>query len=134
MPEPNINLLNISEESFDDLFYYVLGNLINLNKNTTNYTFYIVSPIRNLDLNNSRLQMYNHETTNMYDYYDTFYDEFYDYKWIIGLIMQCKAYPQDYVNGYSLTGKKLKFDNLNYDMHQIIELVLYEFSKHMLRL
>lgn len=123
MPEPNINLLYINQDNFDNLFYSVLGDL--LRKNDTNinilYNFAIVRPIPNLDLDNSHLNKYNYRSTNIYEYFDTFYDDFYDYEWIISLIKYYEAYPQDY---------NYKYNKLNYSMIQIVKLVIDEFLEY----
>lgn len=124
MPEPNIDLLNIDEDDFYDLFYTVLGDLLKLHNKGTNditYNFAIIRPIPNLDLNNEKLHLYNYSTTNIYEYFDTMLDDFYDYNWIISLMKYYEAYPQDY---------NYKYPKLNFSMIQIIELVIYEFSKY----
>lgn len=122
MPEPNIDLLYIDPDEFDDLFYSVLGDFLKKYDNRNNlYNFAILRPIPNLDLDNSNLHKYNYRTTNIYDYFDTFYDDFYDYKWIISLVKYYEAYPQDYNN---------KYDKLNFSMNYIINLVIDEFSKY----
>ena len=125
MPEPTINLLNIDSDEFNNLFNSVLGDLLRKCKNRNIlYNFAILRPIPNLDLDNSHLDKYNYETTNMYDYFDTFYDDFYDYNWIISLMKYYEAYPQDY--GY-------KYDKLNFSMIQIVNLVIDEFLKYTLQ-
>jgi hypothetical protein len=123
MPEPKINLLYINPDDFDDLFYSVLGDLLKKYDNDRNilYNFAILRPIPNLDLDDSHLNKYNYRTTNIYDYFDTFYDDFYDYKWIISLIKYYDAYPQDYNH---------KYDKINFSMIQIIQLIIDEFSKY----
>lgn len=134
MPEPNINLLYISEDDFDDLFFSVLQQLIdNVKYNNTHikYNFSIIRTIPNLDLN-SQLQRYNYRTSSIYDYFDVFYDDFYDYNWIISLIKQCEAYPQDFANRHNLHGKKINFYKLEYNMTGIIELVMSEFNKYLM--
>jgi hypothetical protein len=123
MPEPTINLLYINSDDFDNLFYSVLGDLLKKYDNDRNilYNFAILRPIPNLDLDDSHLNKYNYRTTNIYDYFDTFYDDFYDYNWIISLIKYYEAYPQDY---------RYKYDKLNFSMIQIIQLVIDEFLKY----
>jgi hypothetical protein len=129
MPEPTINLLYIHPDDFNDLFYSVLGDLLkkyNTNTITRNtlYNFAILRPIPNLDLDNSNLHKYNYKSINIYDYFDTFYDDFYDYTWIISLIKYYEAYSQDYGN---------KYDKLEFSMIQIINLVIDEFLKYTLQ-
>jgi hypothetical protein len=123
MPEPTINLLYINSDDFDNLFYSVLGDLLKKYDNDRNilYNFAILRPIPNLDLDDSHLNKYNYRTTNIYDYFDTFYDDFYDYNWIISLMKYYEAYPQDY---------RYKYDKLNFSMIQIIQLVIDEFLKY----
>lgn len=122
MPEPIIDLLYINPYDFDDLFYSVLGDLIEKhNDSNIFYNFAIVRPIFNLDLDNHHLNKYNYRTTNIYDYFDTFYDDFYDYKWVISLMKYYETYPQDYNN---------KYDKLNFSMIQIINLIVDEFLKY----
>jgi hypothetical protein len=123
MPEPTIDLLYIDNDDFDDLFYSVLGDLIKKHDGTRNilYNFAILRPIPNLDLDYSHLDKYNYRSTNIYDYFDTFYDDFYDYKWVISLIKYYEAYPQDY---------NYKYDKLNFSMIQIIQLVIDKFSTY----
>jgi hypothetical protein len=123
MPEPNINLLYINPDEFDNLFYSVLGDLLIKNDTGTNvlYNFAIVRPIPNLDLDDSHLNKYNYCTTNMYEYFDTFYDDFYDYQWVISLMKYYEIYSQDYNH---------KYDKLNYSMIQIIQLIIDEFSEY----
>ena len=122
MPEPTINLLYINSDEFDNLFYSVLGDLLRKYENRNIlYNFAILRPIPNLDLDNSHLNKYNYQATNIYDYFDTFYDDFYNYNWIISLMKYYEAYPQDY---------RYKYDKLNFSMIQIIQLVINEFSKY----
>jgi hypothetical protein len=125
MPEPTIDLLYIDSDDFDNLFYSVLGDLLKKNNTASNrnilYNFAILRPIPNLDLDDSHLNKYNYRTTNIYDYFDTFYDDFYDYEWIISLMKYYEAYPQDY---------DYKYDKLNFSMIQIIHLVIDEFLKY----
>ena len=125
MPEPTINLLYINSDDFDNLFYSVLGDLLRKHNCDSNrnilYNFSILRPIPNLDLDNSHLNKYNYRTTNIYDYFDTFYDDFYDYTWIISLIKYYEAYPLDY---------RYKYDKLNFSMIQIVNLVIDEFLKY----
>jgi hypothetical protein len=134
MPEPNVNLLYISEDDFDDLFFSVLQQLIediNYNNNNFKYNFSIIRTIPNLDLN-SQLRRYNYVASSIYDYFDVFYDDFYDYNWIISLIKKCEAYPRDFTNRYNLYGKRIKFNKLEYSMIQIIHLVMSEFNRYMM--
>lgn len=122
MPEPTINLLYINSDEFDNLFYSVLGDLLKKYENRNIlYNFAILRSIPNLDLDDSYLNKYNYRTTNIYDYFDTFYDDFYDYNWIISLMKYYEAYPQDY---------DYKYDKLNFSMIQIVNLVIDEFSKY----
>lgn len=122
MPEPTINLLYINSDEFDNLFYFVLGDLLKKYENRNIlYNFAILRSIPNLDLDDSYLNKYNYRTTNIYDYFDTFYDDFYDYNWIISLMKYYEAYPQDY---------DYKYDKLNFSMIQIVNLVIDEFSKY----
>jgi hypothetical protein len=125
MPEPTIDLLYIDSDDFDNLFYSVLGDLLKKNNTTSNtnilYNFAILRSIPNLDLDDSHLNKYNYRTTNIYDYFDTFYDDFYDYEWVISLMKYYEAYPQDY---------DYKYDKLNFSMIQIIHLVIDEFLKY----
>jgi hypothetical protein len=124
MPEPNIDLLYIHQDDFNDLFYSVLGDLLKKYDDSTSrnvlYNFAIIRPIPNLDLDDSHLNKYNYRSTNIYDYFDTFYDDFYDYKWIISLIKYYEAYPEDYNH---------KYNKLIFSMTQIIQLIIDEFSK-----
>jgi hypothetical protein len=123
MPEPQINLLYINPDDFDDLFYSVLGDLLKIHDTAGSnilYNFAIIRPITNLDLDNSHLNKYNYRATNIYEYFDTFYDDFYDYQWIISLMKYYDTYPQDY---------NYKYDKLNVSMIQIIKLIIDEFSK-----
>jgi hypothetical protein len=134
MPEPNINLLYISEDDFDNLFFSVLQQLIdNIKYNNAHfkYNFSIIRTIPNLDLN-SQLQRYNYVASSIYDYFDIFYDDFYDYNWIISLIKKCEAYPRDFSNRRNLYKKRIKFNNLEYSMIQIIQLVMSEFNKYLM--
>ena len=124
MPEPTIDLLYIDDDDFDNLFYSVLGDLIKKHDDGTRnilYNFAILRPIPNLDLDNSHLYKYNYRSTNIYDYFDTFYDDFYDYTWIISLIKYYEAYPLDY---------RYKYDKLNFSMIQIIQLVIDKVSTY----
>lgn len=123
MPEPNINLLYINPDDFDNLFYSVLGDLLRKNDTNTNilYNFAILRPIPNLDLDDSHLNKYNYRALNIYEYFDTFYDDFYDYQWIISLMKYYEACPQDY---------NYKYNKLNYSMIQIIQLVIDEFLEY----
>lgn len=122
MPEPNIDLLYIHQDAFDYLFYSVLGDLLRKHENRNIlYNFAILRPIPNLDLNDSHLNKYNYRSMNIYDYFDIFYDDFYDYKWIISLIKYYEAYPEDYNH---------KYNKLNFSMTQIIQLIIDEFSKY----
>lgn len=122
MPEPTINLLYINSDEFDNLFYSVLGDLLRKYENRNIlYNFAILRPIPNLDLDNSHLNKYNYQATNIYDYFDTFYDDFYDYNWIISLMKYYEAYPQDYI---------YKYNKLNFSMIKIVNLVIDEFLKY----
>jgi hypothetical protein len=122
MPEPNVDLLNISPDEFDNLFYNILEELIK--KNDTSpiiYNFTILGTIPNLDFDTSDLCKYNSRAKNMYEYFDKFYEDFYDYEWIISLMKYCEAYPQDYNQIYN---------KLKYSMILIIELIIEEFSAY----
>lgn len=131
MPEPKIDLLKIDEDCFEDLFYNVLGDLILKYKvsSRVNNSYHIFRPIHNLDLNNSNLQIYNCYSSSIYSYFDVFYEDFYDYNWIISLVQNYKTYPQDYPEFYEKYGSDIR-----YSMAYIVELVMFEFKKHIILL
>lgn len=128
MPEPTIDLLKISESSFEYLFYNVLGDLI-LKYNSHPQimkSYYIFKPIENLNLDNSHLQIYNCSSLNIYAYFDIFYSDFYNYNWIISLIQKYESLDEDYSSFYK------KFGTVKYSMAYIVELVIFEFKKHII--
>jgi hypothetical protein len=120
MPEPNIDLLKINSDFFEELFYKILIYLIDKNKSNNLYYYQISENyLRYLDTN----QNYSCCAKSMYEYFDNYYCKFYNYEWIITRIKDYGNYPENY-------NFMCSYDELKYNMRYIVEFIIYEFEKY----
>lgn len=116
-----INLMTIEKEDFNKLFYSVLNKLVNEYSNGPyTYNFKMVSK----KIESYKLEKFNYNAKNMYEYFQHFYDDFYDYDWIVYVIQYYKD-RQDEYNVY--------VENIEYDMVGIVNLIVNHHSNYVIQ-
>jgi hypothetical protein len=116
-----INLMTIEKDNFDKLFYSVLNKLVNKYSNGPyTYNFKMVS--KKMEM--YKLEKFNYCAKNMYEYFQTFYEDFYDYDSIIYIIQYYKRHEYEY---------NIDIENIEYDMMGIVNLIVNHYSNYVIQ-
>jgi hypothetical protein len=116
-----INLMIIEKDNFNKLFYSVLNKLVDKYSNGPYiYNFKFISK----KIESYKLEKFNYCAKNMYEYFQRFYEDFYDYDWIMHLIQYYKRYKYEY---------DIDIENIEYDMVGIVNLVINHYSNYVIQ-
>ena len=116
-----INLMTIEKDNFNKLFYSVLNKLVDKYSNGPyTYNFKMVS--KKIEI--YKLEKFNYRAKNMYEYFQTFYDDFYDYNWIMYIIQYYKRHEDEY---------NIDIENIEYDMMGIVNLIVNHYSNYVIQ-
>lgn len=126
MPEPNINLLTIEPAKFDELFLDVLVTFVDNNIDNC-ADFYNISEnyIPYLDRPSDSLQYFT-SATSIYEYFELYYQDFYNYEWIINIIKDYGNHPENYNFNHT-------YDQLTNSMAYIVDFSVSEFQKYIIK-
>jgi len=117
-----INLMTIEKDNFNKLFYSVLNKLVDKYSNGPyTYNFKMVS--KKIEI--YKLEKFNYRAKNMYEYFQTFYDDFYDYNWIMYIIQYYKRHEDEY---------NIDIENIEYDMMGIVNLIVNHYSNYVIQI
>ena len=133
LSDPNftkINYLEISPENFKIIFRNVLDDFVKeqilLDTKLGILRDYEYS-VDTMSVTLDGIEQFNCTAKNKYEYFQKFYEDFYDYNWILFIL---KEYDNSYKKNNSMKyNRVLNYDNLIHDMVNIVDMIVWKHSK-----
>lgn len=133
MPEPRINLLNISEENFKQGFMNSLNQFIDIHSEKPLRKYHLIRYPHYISLENMthvNLERYNMDCTCIYSYWKHVNDLdgndlLFDYQYIMDIILDYVENPETRIIEH--------LDHIKYSFSQIVELCMSHFTYFILQ-